>query len=283
MNIEDFNQLSKKAELLEKCCGASRWIQEVSSSTPFESEAAFFKTVYDTWFEKCGPTDYLEAFQHHPKIGDIDSLREKFAASKDWAGKEQSGVEAASEECLNALAKANEDYEEKFGFIFIVCATGKTADEMLCLVQERMQHDRDEEIAIARNEQFKITILRLRKAMDLEYPRWSEVSQVTTHVLDTSLGKPGAGICIKLRDEKGTTIGMGITNSDGRIADLLPPGVELEPGYYEMYFKTGDYYKALDQQGFYPAVGINFETFDKTHYHVPLLINPFGYSTYRGS
>lgn len=283
MSIEEFNQLNNKEELLEKCCGAKRWIAAVASAAPFESEASFFKTVYVSWFEKCESSDYLEAFQHHPKIGDINSLREKFAASKEWAGKEQSGVDSASEECLRALAKANDDYEKKFGFIFIVCATGKSADEMLRLVQERLTHEKDEEIAIARNEQFKITILRLRKAINLEYERWSEVSQVTTHVLDTSLGKPGAGMCIKLRGANGKTIGMGITNSDGRIADLLPAGYELEPGSYEMLFKTGDYYSALDQKGFYPSVGISFETFDKTHYHVPLLINPFGYSTYRGS
>lgn len=112
------------------------------------------------------------------------------------------------------------------------------------------------------------------------------MSQITTHVLDTSLGKPAQGIAIHLQAQKNnewTTIASGITNEDGRIANLLPDNQLLTPAVYRMLFETGAYYKALNIKTFYPEVAIAFETFDTTHYHVPLLLNPFGYSTYRGS
>ncbi len=283
MNIDAFNGLENRKDLLTRCCGSSKWVDAIDQGAPYEEEELLFQKVLKTWFEDCSENDFLEAFQHHPKIGNIDSLREKFANTKGWAGNEQAGVNAASEEILEKLAAVNDAYEDKFGFIFIVCATGKSAREMLQLASTRLAHSKEEEMKIAASEQFKITLLRLQKALDLEYPRWSEVSQVTTHVLDTSLGKPGEGMCIKLKAKTGATIAVGITNKDGRIADLLPPGIELEPDEYQMHFYTGDYYELNGQKGFYPSVPINFETFDKTHYHVPLLINPFGYSTYRGS
>lgn len=112
------------------------------------------------------------------------------------------------------------------------------------------------------------------------------MSQITTHVLDTSLGKPAQGVVIHLQKQDGagwTTIGSGTTNADGRVADLLPKNSPVAAGIYRMFFVTGDYYKQLNIKTFYPEVAIVFETFDESHYHVPLLLNPFGYSTYRGS
>ncbi|MEM7101706.1 MAG: hydroxyisourate hydrolase [Bacteroidota bacterium] len=112
------------------------------------------------------------------------------------------------------------------------------------------------------------------------------MSQITTHVLDTSKGSPGKGIHLRLQSlsESGwTTIGKGITNDDGRVSDLLPDEEILKPGTYRMWFDTGAYFKAGHIKSFYPEVGIVFEVFDDSHYHVPLLLNPFGYSTYRGS
>ncbi len=112
------------------------------------------------------------------------------------------------------------------------------------------------------------------------------MSQITTHVLDTSLGKPAEGIKISLQKPDGSawkTIGSGLTNSDGRVTDLLGEAVLLAPGIYRMFFEIGPYYKRLNIQTFYPEASIVFETFDTEHYHVPLLLNPFGYSTYRGS
>jgi hydroxyisourate hydrolase len=108
-------------------------------------------------------------------------------------------------------------------------------------------------------------------------------SQITTHILDTALGKPAEGVRIQLQNFDGSAIAEGITNSDGRVSDLLADGQVLQPGVYKVVFDTGGYYKALNTKTFYPEVTVVFETFDTTHYHVPLLLNPFGYSTYRGS
>lgn len=112
------------------------------------------------------------------------------------------------------------------------------------------------------------------------------MSQITTHILDTSLGKPAQGVKIELQKKDGSnwqTIGSGQTNADGRIADLLDKNTTLPLGHYRMHFHVGDYYQRLNTTCFYPEVSIVFEVFDKSHYHVPLLLNPFGYSTYRGS
>jgi len=112
------------------------------------------------------------------------------------------------------------------------------------------------------------------------------MSQITTHVLDTSLGKPAEGLAIALqRKENGVweNLASGRTDADGRIGNLLLPNETLAAGIYRMEFHTGEYYQALKTRTFYPVVHITFETFDEEHYHVPLLLNPFGYSTYRGS
>ena len=108
-------------------------------------------------------TDWLEAFSHHPKIGDRASLARRFAATAHLSAQEQSGVDDASAEVLDELAAANRTYEAKFGYIFIVCATGKSAAEMLDLLRARLPNDTGTEIRIAAEEQAKITELRLRR------------------------------------------------------------------------------------------------------------------------
>lgn len=112
-------------------------------------------------------------------------------------------------------------------------------------------------------------------------------SPITTHVLDTSLGKPASGVAAILeRLEAGVwcVLGKGVTDADGRITDLLPPEHTLQSGTYRLTFATSEYFRACGVTGFYPSVPIVFEIHDLSqHYHVPLLVNPFGYSTYRGS
>jgi 5-hydroxyisourate hydrolase len=109
-------------------------------------------------------------------------------------------------------------------------------------------------------------------------------SPITTHVLDTSLGRPAAGIEVRLaRAEDGAEVGRGVTDADGRAGDLMAPG-SLAAGTYRIRFETGAYFAAQERASFYPWVEITFEVrAPGEHYHVPLLLNPFGYSTYRGS
>lgn len=114
------------------------------------------------------------------------------------------------------------------------------------------------------------------------------MSAITTHVLDTSRGRPAAGVAISLeaRDDDGTWsfVGSGSTDDDGRLRTLIPSGVALEARVYRITFDTGRYFEKLGVEGFYPEASIVFQVRDPSqHFHVPLLLNPFGYSTYRGS
>lgn len=113
-------------------------------------------------------------------------------------------------------------------------------------------------------------------------------SPITTHVLDTSRGQPAGGLHVVLdfheKDTTWKTIATGTTNAEGRISDLLPESTKLATGMYRFTFDTASYFHAREEEGFYPAVVVIFEIKDPTaHYHVPLLLSPFGYSTYRGS
>ncbi|MGI9457782.1 MAG: hydroxyisourate hydrolase [Aeoliella sp.] len=114
----------------------------------------------------------------------------------------------------------------------------------------------------------------------------NSTSPITTHVLDTAVGLPAEGIAVDLLEELNgtwTSLATGETNVDGRVTDLLPAG-SIEPGVYRIVFATGDYFGRTGSVGFYPQVTVEFEISDtNSHYHVPLLLSPFGYSTYRGS
>jgi len=112
------------------------------------------------------------------------------------------------------------------------------------------------------------------------------MSQLTTHVLDTSIGKPATGLSVILEQKAQQSwkkIAEGITNDDGRITDLLVSENILEKGIYRLVFDTLSYFNGQSKKTFYPGITIEFEISDSSHYHVPLLLNPFGYSTYRGS
>jgi 2-oxo-4-hydroxy-4-carboxy-5-ureidoimidazoline decarboxylase len=167
MTLYDLNMLPKAQLRLEllKCCGSSAWVEKVMNFFPIEDLVELLDDAEEEWY-KCSQEDWKEAFSHHPKIGDIDSLKKKFASTANWAMGEQSGTSTASEETIEALAKGNEEYEDKFGYIFIVCATGKSADEMLTVLKSRLLNDPEKEIEIAADEQNKITRLRLEKLLD---------------------------------------------------------------------------------------------------------------------
>lgn len=288
MNLNTFNKLSKEeaGKLLFTCCGSKVWVDRVMKKFPFLNEIELVAIAEKAWYDDCEENDWRESFTYHPKIGDTKSLAEKFSSTQHLAGNEQAAVNNASQQLIEELANANNEYENRFGFIFIVCATGKSAAEMLRLLLDRITNRVEEELNIAMGEQHKITIIRLKKMIDEGNWQSLKVSQLTTHVLDTSIGKPGENITIRLKHSVNNawqTITQGVTNADGRIPDLLPPNKNLAPGNYQMVFETENYFLKHNVKGFYPEVEIQFTVFDDAHYHVPLLINPFGYSTYRGS
>jgi 2-oxo-4-hydroxy-4-carboxy-5-ureidoimidazoline decarboxylase len=130
---------------------------------PFASHTAMSAAAVEIWAQ-LAPDDYREAFSHHPEIGsNLEELRKKFGNTADWSQAEQSAALHASEATLRALRDGNQAYRERFGYSFIVCATGKSAEEMLSLLQARLKHEPDLELGIAAAEQAKITHLRLEK------------------------------------------------------------------------------------------------------------------------
>lgn len=151
-----------KAALM-RCCGSTRWAERVTHARPFVEAASLLRCADEAW-AKTGPEDWREAMGHHPRIGE-QQLRQRFAATQAWSSQEQQGVQGAGEEVLQALADGNRAYEEKFGFIFLVCATGKSAAQMLALLQSRMGNDRDTELRVAAAEQGKITRIRLERLL----------------------------------------------------------------------------------------------------------------------
>ncbi len=164
MTLAEFNHLPENEQRLQlfNCCGSTTWVKKMMAHVPFDAMDALLEHAALEW-ETCTADDWMEAFSHHPKIGDMASLEKKFASTAALAGGEQSSVRTASRETLEALATGNMTYEERFGFIFIVCATGKSAAEMLGLLQARLDNTRDVELLQAMQEQGKITALRLQK------------------------------------------------------------------------------------------------------------------------
>jgi OHCU decarboxylase len=162
MRLADLNALDDGAavEAFRRCCGSSRWAAQMSAARPFADVAALSAAA-----ERIGSTldreDWFEAFAAHPKIG-------AGRAGASWSEQEQASVALAADETLRRLAEANRAYETRFGYIFIVCATGKTAGEMLTLLERRLRHDAGDELEIAAEEQRKITRLRLTKLLEQE-------------------------------------------------------------------------------------------------------------------
>ena len=149
------------------CCGSRRWAAEVAALRPFWDVGQLLNIAGRVWRE-LGREDWLEAFRAHPKIGESEPAAETGAEARRWAEGEQSGARDAPAETLSELARANREYEERFGFIFIVCATGRTAEEMLGLLRARAGNDPETELRVAAGEQWRITELRLKKFLNVK-------------------------------------------------------------------------------------------------------------------
>jgi OHCU decarboxylase len=166
-DLASFNELDAeeaRKELL-KCCGATRWAEAVEQNRPYRNVEDLLTRANDAWWSLT-ENDWLEAFRSHPKIGEKKAAQLVAAQSQQWSAQEQRGVQDATLDAIDKLARLNREYDEKFGFIFIVCATGKSSDEILALLEERLQNDPVAELRIAAAEQAKITELRLRKLLE---------------------------------------------------------------------------------------------------------------------
>ena len=159
MTLDELNGLpsAKAEEALLTCCGSQRWASALAARRPFASMDNLQKAAEDEWW-KLQPHDWLEAFSHHPRIGERVN-----AGSVE--SREQAGTRGASDKTLLSLESLNRMYEEKFGFVFLIFATGKSADEMLEALRVRLQNRREVELKTAAGEQARITRLRLEKLL----------------------------------------------------------------------------------------------------------------------
>jgi OHCU decarboxylase len=159
----ELSQEEARGELL-KCCGSSAWANGLAARRPFENPDELTEAADRIWWS-LESKDWLEAFSHHPKIGEKKAAHHGPTKAQAWSEEEQAGTRDASRETMSELMQANLAYEAKFGYIFIVCATGKSTQEMLALLKDRLPNDPDTELRIAAEEQSKITQLRLKKLL----------------------------------------------------------------------------------------------------------------------
>jgi OHCU decarboxylase len=167
VNLDELNALppGRAEEVLLDCCGSARWASRMAAHRPFVGLNDLYEAADCIW-QDLEPADWLEAFGRHPQIGEMASIASE--SSRRWAESEQVGARVAAENVKTKLTQGNRAYREKFGYIFIVCASGKSAEEMLALLEQRLQNDPAHELRIAAEQQRLITRLRLEKLLTVE-------------------------------------------------------------------------------------------------------------------
>jgi OHCU decarboxylase len=168
MTLSEFNHLTPDLATAEifKCCSSTTWAKEMIKHRPFKNLSEMDQVNQKIWFS-LSENDWLEAFSHHPQIGgNLNALKEKFQSTKTWSAGEQAGVNEAQEETLMELSDMNKKYYEKFGFVFLICATGKSALEMLGELKKRFPNTKETELKNASIEQSKITFIRINKLLE---------------------------------------------------------------------------------------------------------------------
>lgn len=164
MTLDEFNSLGNATavEALNSCCGARRWVKAMVEQRPFDSVTAVVDAANRIWSETT-ERDWREAFDHHPRIGERKSAAPQDSQAASWSSGEQARAATADSDVKRQLADVNADYEARFGHIYIVCAAGRSAEELLTIARARLNNDPATELRVAAEEQRKITELRLRK------------------------------------------------------------------------------------------------------------------------
>lgn len=165
-SLEQLNSIpaAKAEQELLKCCGSRRWARRMVDSRAHRSVAELVETASRVWWS-LEPPDWLEAFRSHPKIGEQKAAAATAVEAQQWSAAEQSGLNNSAPQTFDELARLNHEYEQKFGYIFIVCASGKSAEEMLAILRARLENNPEDELRVAAGEQAKITELRLKKLL----------------------------------------------------------------------------------------------------------------------
>lgn len=164
MTVTDLDRLTSAAatEVLTSCCGSQRWVAGIVAKRPFESVGRIKAEAERVWW---GLTrdDWLEAFSHHPRIGETRSIQN--AQGKAWSAKEQAGLAGTADSIRHELARVNQAYEARFGYLYIVSASSRSAEELLALARTRLQNQPEDELRVAAAEQLAITLLRLDRLL----------------------------------------------------------------------------------------------------------------------
>jgi 2-oxo-4-hydroxy-4-carboxy-5-ureidoimidazoline decarboxylase len=166
VTVEELDRLpaDSAAHQLEACCGSARWVAAMVARRPFGTEQAAHRAAKEIW-SGLGPADWKEAFAHHPRIGERDGAHPQGSRGRAWSAQEQAGVRTADPGLAERIRQVNREYEARFGFIYIVCATGLGPAELLARARARLGNHPATELEVAAAEQLKITLLRLDRLL----------------------------------------------------------------------------------------------------------------------
>jgi 2-oxo-4-hydroxy-4-carboxy-5-ureidoimidazoline decarboxylase len=264
LTVTVFNQLDREAAvaLLESCCPSTGWAASVADARPFHDIEGLLGEAERLWSSR-PDAERLEAIQAHPPIGALSAAtaRERH---------EQAGAAHADPSTLEALGALNQDYRERFGFVFLTDASGRDATDMLAELRTRLAGTAEQERSNAEEHQRRIMRRRLRRAIIGAAPLL-----VSTHVLDTAAGAPAAGVevTISQSDDRHdwTKLDTRATDASGRVEGVEVPG----GGWVRLSFATGG--------EFFGDIVVTFAAGNRERAHVPLLLAPYGYSTYLGT
>jgi len=260
--------------LLTSCLAAPGWVDGMLAGRPYADREALLAHGTEL-AAHLSDEDVEAALARHPRIG------ERAGADHDaeLSAAEQAGVDPDDEAVAAALRAGNAAYEKRFDRVFLIRAAGRSSQDILEELHRRLSNDDVTESREVAEQLGEIALLRLDALV-----RDDDGSTVSTHVLDAALGRPGAGVAVHLErlPEDGAppeTIGEGVTDDDGRVQELA---AGLPAGSYRLSFDTAAYFARTGTDAFFPRVDILF-TVASGHYHVPVLLSPFAFSTYRGS
>ncbi len=265
------------------------WVAEAAAARrPFASVAALHEAMLDT-VQQATADAQLAFIKGHPELGG-KVARAGAMTQASIAEQGALGLDRLSDAEFEHFARLNAAYQQRFGFPFVICVRRHTRDSVLHNFERRLAHDRDNELATAIGEIGHIT--RLRLVAKVDGPGKPKIDgRLSTHVLDTSRGRPAPGVRVVLSEigaSARAVLAEATTNRDGRTDGPLLAGGPLRIGTYELVFQVGQYFSLARQPSSDPAyldlIPIRFNIAEpEGHYHVPLLVSPWSYTTYRGS
>lgn len=290
--LSDLNSCSKGdfVAALANIFEHSPWVAEAAATMrPFAGVAALFAAMTAA-IEGASDDVRLKLIKAHPDLAN-ETQRAAGLTAESIAEQDGVGLDRLSDAEYEAFQRANDAYRTKFGFPYIACARRHTRDSILRDFERRLPNDARAEMRRSIEEICRIAALRLDQLV-ASADKLPVHGRLSTHVLDTHSGKPAAGIAVQLTElsELGETrvVARAITNGDGRTDQPLIGGRPVPIGRYELTFKVGPYFAdrgvPLSDPPFLDRIPLQFAVSDpESHLHVPLLVTPWSYATYRGS